>query len=148
MKSYGEIGCGPFQAYRVMGPWPLLLAKASFWDDYAAGWNATLTLMKVTATEQNTVPLCKYLYGTVRWVYMLIQIPYRPALSRVCTPYLYLSWQRLLCRGRAQIHPLFPLLQGGSIDVFMYHMHHAGSHYGPGALPPPLTTINSTLLSD
>lgn len=30
--------------------------------------------------------------------------------------------------------------------MFTHHMHHAGSHYGPKALPPPLTTINSILL--
>lgn len=29
--------------------------------------------------------------------------------------------------------------------MFTHHMHHAGSHYGPRALPPPLTTINSTV---
>lgn len=68
--------------------------------------------------------------------------------SSVCTVPVSVTTMTALRRMCNKTQPLFPLLQGGSIDVFVYHMHHAGSHYGPGAVPPPLTAINSTLLSD
>lgn len=70
------------------------------------------------------------------------------SLSSVCTLPVSVMAMTVLRRMCNKTQPLFPRLQGGSIDVFVYHMHHAGSHYGPGAVPPPLTAINSTLLSD